>query len=78
MSPDERLYGSAPPSEVRARSEDRIDDRLLATAWRHETEPSAKRANRYDTAKLSAFAWATIDKFREASRHCGGAAARFQ
>ena len=75
MSPSERIYGVSSLQEG-TRSDDKIDDALIAWSWREETEPTARRALRYDTSALAAFGWGYVDRFREWSRHRGSEAAR--
>jgi hypothetical protein len=50
-------------------TDDKIDAGLLARRWRELTEPVATRADRYDTAKIAAFSWLTVDKYDEWARH---------
>jgi hypothetical protein len=51
------------------RSEDEIDRELIATSWRLLTEPTNRRALRYDTAANATYAWLFIDMFDEWNRH---------
>ena len=79
MTQAERIYGGASrvSGENSSRFDDHIDDRLIGHKWRQETEPSDRRSWRHDTAKIAAYGWAYVDRFREWSRH-RGAAASFQ
>ena len=58
------------------RNDDEIDAALIAWEWRRETESSARRPLRYNTAATAAFGWSQMDKFREWSRHRGAEAMR--
>jgi hypothetical protein len=69
LSPSERIYGGASQVIEGTRTEDRIDDHVVARDWRAETEDPARRAWRYDTFKLAAFGWSYVDRYREWSRH---------
>jgi hypothetical protein len=71
MTREERIYGDSSRFQPGNRTDDKVDAALIALAWRRETEPASKRANRYDTAKTASHAWLYIDQFREWSRHRG-------
>ena len=75
MTREQAIYGGSGPQENRPRSEDFIDARLIALAWRRETEPLARRQDRYNTMKTAAHAWLYVDQFREWQRHRGAACA---
>jgi hypothetical protein len=78
MTQAERIYGGASRRETSGnRSDDKIDARWISYEWRQATEPPERRAMRYDTAKLAAYSWLYVDRYREWSRH-RGAAAMFQ
>jgi hypothetical protein len=51
------------------RFEDEIDRDLIAASWRFLTEPTDRRALRYDTMANAAYGWLFIDMFAEWSRH---------
>jgi hypothetical protein len=76
MTQAERIYGGASrvSGENTSRTDDKIDARWIAYEWRQATEPPARRAMRYDTAKLAAYGWLYVDRYREWSRHRGAAA----
>ena len=59
------------PERTQTRMNDEIDAAMIAAKWRQETEPAARRAWRYDTAKTAAFGYVVADAFREWSRHRG-------
>ena len=59
------------PERIQTRMNDEIDAAMVALRWRQETEPTARRSWRYDTAKTAAFGYVIADGYREWQRHRG-------